>query len=236
MWKVASMILALLESITRFLTNGFAIANASMSRGEVASTPSQISTNSAGIGPGRGDSAEIYDQVKRGPSEDCGQDRVRRGMGFARGRLLLGLLIAVVGLVVFATRKEIVRSSLAIRWYHEAMDADYTMRGWQLCHRWRGGPLESSYGQTVFWYAETGFIARLTIPTRGTTYFYPDGRVEKQLTSGKPILNPPWLWGVENQVNPSMPEWMLDGENWRTLLELQSASVERSLLPGLFER
>ena len=55
-----------------------------------------------------------------------------------------------------------------------------------------------------------------------------DGSVAEQNQAasidGHPSMHregPPWLWGVTDQTEPSMPEWMKDDAKWQVALDAQ---------------
>ena len=90
------------------------------------------------------------------------------------------------------------------------------------------------HGRTVMWVVETGFLRgdgeyRDDRPLRVTTWDY-DGRVWMQQIASpdgreasawrvEMRLSPPWLWGVTDQTEPSMPAWMKDDKLWAKALE-----------------
>ncbi len=54
------------------------------------------------------------------------------------------------------------------------------------------------------------------------TYWLPDGTVTAQRDRelGE-TLEPPWLWGVTDQTEPSAPAWILDDAQWQAALDAQ---------------
>ena len=64
-----------------------------------------------------------------------------------------------------------------------------------------------------------------------TTEWHPDGSVRHQRRlffdeSGETVReqareSPPWWWGVTDQTEPTMPEWMKDDAKWQEALDSQ---------------
>ena len=54
-----------------------------------------------------------------------------------------------------------------------------------------------------------------------------DGTVVYQRgADGEKRRAPPWLWGVTDQTEPTMPAWMKDDEKWQAALDAQGPDKE----------
>ena len=81
-------------------------------------------------------------------------------------------------------------------------------------------------GPSDLWYVKSGFKAIEYPAGRKScgTEWSPDGTVLLQVYRnaqgrGQVKSNPPWLWGVTDQTEPTIPEWMKDDELWAKALE-----------------
>ena len=114
-------------------------------------------------------------------------------------------------------------------------------RGWRIESRFSGDLLAGAY-----WYPATGYKAHEYNFPKGHTrsiVWGPSGSVELQLRSPSRIpdryrylhapetlilggvvkwkFSPPWWWGVTDQTEPSIPEWMKDDAKWQAALDGQ---------------
>ncbi len=151
-----------------------------------------------------------------------------------RARVALGVIaLAVIGLGVLAW-KPLWTWVTVERFFDDAAHWTHLdVRGYETSGRWW------DYRESVRWYADTGFKAhealyRDTICVR-ETYWNTDGTVDYQryeadaipgvghgfVRGGTQSSGPPWLWGVTDQVAPSMPAWMKDNAKWQAALAAQ---------------
>ena len=105
------------------------------------------------------------------------------------------------------------------------------VRGWYRIGRWSGR--ETRDGRAVTWFVSTGYRASETFFAGGfgrigrTTIWKPSGSVQHQIGPtqwpGVPgwRTSPPWLWGVTDETEPSIPAWILDDERWQAALDAQ---------------
>ena len=92
---------------------------------------------------------------------------------------------------------------------------------------WKQGALWPDSGLGLLWYVDSGFKAEEYFIRDGNVYitrWRPDGSVLRQDTGiqagpDQSQETPPWLWGVTDQTEPTMPEWMNDDEQWAKALE-----------------
>ncbi len=142
--------------------------------------------------------------------------------------VLLVLAVALVGLGVWAweplwmwaTTKTVTRPPATRNW------DGLRVRSYAIVKRWRDFPPE----RTVEFYEKTGFksmeVEWRAAPFRWTTWNV-DGSVAEQNQAdidGHPIIHrdsPPWLWGVTDQTEPTMPAWMKDDAQWQAALDAQ---------------
>ena len=82
----------------------------------------------------------------------------------------------------------------------------------------------------MFWFVETGWIAHVEEnrddAPRSESDWNVDGTVHSQVTNdSKGNLverrSPPWLWGVTDQTEPSIPAWVKDDALWQAALDAQ---------------
>ena len=92
--------------------------------------------------------------------------------------------------------------------------------------RWTG----KRYGPIGGWYVDSGLRVSAGIDfgnNRNLTNWRPNGVVAMQgvlAPSGFPTTqkdSPPWLWGVTDQTEPTMPVWMKDDAKWQAALDAQ---------------
>ena len=106
------------------------------------------------------------------------------------------------------------------RWYWENTHDEFgeLYRGWYLVHRWTGEVSEPC----VAWWVDSGYLCEAGDTATGYTLYRPDGTVLAQnVVGGARRSSPPWLWGVTDQTEPSIPEWMRDEEAWGARLAEQ---------------
>ena len=107
----------------------------------------------------------------------------------------------------------------------------HQLRGWQTVKRWSPG---TRHGPRIVYYVDSGYRASEATYVDGSVttqnIWNPDGSVLYQTTyldangnymrkGQKANKSPPWLWGVTDQTEPSMPAWMKDDEKWAKALE-----------------
>ena len=104
-------------------------------------------------------------------------------------------------------------------------------RGYSTVRRWASKKIK--YGRECLWHTTTGFKkAESDWGTGGTlrmTWWRPDGTIFAQWRrhddTGTEVKEHkrkgPWLWGVTDQTEPTMPEWMKDDEQWQAALDAQ---------------
>ena len=147
--------------------------------------------------------------------------------------VLLVLAVALVGLGVWAWVDEgpLWRWMMTTRRYRESSRESELVRGWSTIHRWSGinvGPFadyfvrsgkRSSYGSE----SDDGIYKHTSWKFDGSVSWQisynvriPPGDREKGLN-----YLPPWLWGVTDQTEPTMPEWMKEDEKWAKAFEEQ---------------
>ncbi len=138
-----------------------------------------------------------------------------------RARLVLVLVVlGVVGVGVAAWEP-------VWRWAstHREYTDTYGIRGWRVVEQW---DRNKQLGRVFFW--PNGFkMQELELRDSGErryTQWRPDGTVERQAISYQGTMPnnkeaPPWLWGVTDQTEPTMPAWMKDDEKWQAALDAQ---------------
>ena len=145
--------------------------------------------------------------------------------------VLLVLAVALVGLGVWAwvNAGPLYWWVMTERVYVERVDSEgYRVRGYRGRSRWGD---DDRLPLLVLWYVDTGLMANKSVhgeQPRATTWRH-DGTVNCQLghdrarLRGGPTLwsRPPWLWGVTDQTEPSMPAWMKDDALWQAALDAQ---------------
>ena len=147
-----------------------------------------------------------------------------------RARLVL-LVLAVALAVLGLWRGEAVwRWATAERFYDDAAHWTLNVRGYETSGRWW------DHRESIRWYTDTGFKAhealyRDTLCVR-ETYWNTDGTVDYQTyeadakARGQWVTHPtqtspPWLWGVTDQTEPTMPEWMKYDAKWQAAIDAQ---------------
>ena len=82
----------------------------------------------------------------------------------------------------------------------------------------------------VYWDRSTGFkiheVRRSRAGIVHLTLWRSDGRVQSQALrhargAWAKRYSPPWWWGVTDQTEPSIPEWMKDNAKWQAALDAQ---------------
>ncbi len=147
-----------------------------------------------------------------------------------KGLVLLVLAVAVIGLGMWAWLDEgplywwVMTKRVCRSFKLEGSE----IRGWDSMSRFEIGSAQTNLGHLgtgLFWYTASGFLfSRREDSANGrirATFWHEDGTVEKQMgteISGRKTA-PPWLWGVTDQTEPTMPEWMKDDEKWAEALE-----------------
>ena len=132
---------------------------------------------------------------------------------------LVFLVIALCATAVAVWWQPIVRSVTTRRVYFEyTTEFGEVGRGWHLHNRWTVelvGPFKS-------WYLSTGYIAQEGSEL-GSTIWHSDGTLLRQNLAGQvqPVIDEPWLWGHGDHSAPSIPEWMLDDNEWQAALDRQ---------------
>ena len=99
------------------------------------------------------------------------------------------------------------------------------LRGFRKARRWSG----RLHGPHEMWFLRTGYQSSRRWFEDGErtrwTNWEMDGAVRSQLWyengTRKERHSPPWLWGVTDQTEPSMPAWMKDDEKWQAALDAQ---------------
>ena len=103
------------------------------------------------------------------------------------------------------------------------------VRGWKYESRWSDS--KSVIREGICWYVESGLKVSVHVvegDTVLTTQWKPDGTVWYQWIRGRGhdhvgpnyrTCAPPWLCGVTDQTEPTMPAWMKDDEKWAKALE-----------------
>ena len=143
-----------------------------------------------------------------------------------RARVVLGVLaVALVGLGVLAREPLWMWATTKRRalprgpsWSHF-----YQQRGYVTLHRWTGARVV----QRRFW-VHNGLKAEETYLVGGRvarkTEWRDNGSVIGQygLEAGRRgRTSPPWLWGVTDQIEPTIPAWMKDDALWQAALDAQ---------------
>ena len=137
-----------------------------------------------------------------------------------RAKVALGVIaLAVIGLGVWAWEPVywwVTARDIPSEW----IDIAHPLRGWRGYRKW--GP-EVLHGRCVYYYVETGFVARDAMYKHGNlvtkTSWRLDGTVQSQqrmIRTGSVQFksSPPWWWSVQDQTSPSAPAWILDDEQW----------------------
>ena len=160
-----------------------------------------------------------------------------------RARVALGIIaLAVIGLGVW--RGEAVywwmTTERAFVSYQKLMGVDKNsgdlvseeIRGFVSTRRGNADAdalLGLEHGWSIDWYVSSGFMASEELYRDGVllreTQYRPDGSVSWQFRAGPDanaevgrLYSPPWLWGVEDQTRPSIPEWMKVDGQWQQLV------------------
>ena len=154
-----------------------------------------------------------------------------------RARLVLGVIaLAVIGLGVWRG-EALYWWVMTHRFYIESRRSMISsifssrgpnMRGWMQVPQWsaEGWP-DSNHVRGATWYVDSGFKAE-ELSVRDSklciTKWKPDGSVAEQyigIQAGKDQSqeSAPWLWGVTDQTEPTMPAWMKDDKLWAKALE-----------------
>lgn len=144
-----------------------------------------------------------------------------------RARLIC-ILLAACALIV--TGSQWYPISVALLTVDVPFEPGYgpNLKGMARRTRWGDPPIR--HGWTRIWYADTGRLALETEYSfnrilRSTTW-YESGSVASQMPE-QPTVKPvyfsanhegPWEWGVGDQQEPSMPEWMYDYRKWNAAL------------------
>ena len=140
--------------------------------------------------------------------------------------VLLVLAVALVGLGVWAW-EPVYWWVMTERVWEEGYGGNGDIvRGWFSRSRWRTG---DRYGPGRNWYVWTGYKATEwfyeTDDITALTCWNPDGTLEFQRREtderGWAYWKPPWRWGVTEQTESTMPEWMKDDAKWQAALDAQ---------------
>ena len=84
------------------------------------------------------------------------------------------------------------------------------IRGFRWTNRWT-----DRFVREVGWYGSTGFVALQWFAHPGWTLWNPNGSIWMQSSDSSGLRRaPPWLWGVTDQSEPTIPEWMKDDAKW----------------------
>ena len=143
-----------------------------------------------------------------------------------RHLIAAGIVVAVVAMPVplwvnegilwrWVMTKGIQFSEFDGRSFIESEYGGYELRGWVTVERWN--PTQTLRGTVVLYYQENGFKAAEGKaspigPYSAGTRWGIDGRLkEQQIWKGGERIehrgDPPWLWGVTDQAEPTAPWW-----------------------------
>ena len=142
-----------------------------------------------------------------------------------RAKVVLGVIaVALVGLGVWAWEPvwmwATTRDSLgwgSASWQEPGKEVQRAVVRLSI---WNG----KKHGKTRAWYVESGTLASEGDYRNGSpvsvTHWNNDGTVREQRGWRDGVrlpkrTSPPWLWGVTDQTEPTMPEWMQDDEQWQ---------------------
>lgn len=130
------------------------------------------------------------------------------------------LALAIAGLFVFGPAwswitQERVYIFEAERYGSIIVEAGKGFRGYQTRSRWSG----KITGPQRLWSIDTGKLVEESwwkddSLVRGT-FWYADGRIDRQRVGRRHVDGPPWSWEVTEQTEPTMPPWMQDDARWR---------------------
>lgn len=146
-----------------------------------------------------------------------------------RARVILVIVVVAGGTLAFLAREPLYEWVATERvHFDQTLGDDLNVRGYRFQKRWGHGGMIRAHG----WYTSTGFLRGWIEFRKGRLYrqttWSPDGTVLNQLSWPLDADNitvdktePPWLWGVTDQAEPSMPAWMKDDAKWRAALEAQ---------------
>ena len=136
------------------------------------------------------------------------------------------LVLALCATTVALWWQPIVWSVTTRRVYFEfTTESGEVGRGWELKNRWtvdRVGPYKS-------WYLSTGYVSNEGSLGRGGSIWHSDGTLLEQNAVGQDesVVDEPWLWGEGDQSEPSIPEWMLDDDEWQAALDRQDRWLDK---------
>ena len=164
-----------------------------------------------------------------------------------RARVALGIIaLAVIGLGVWRG-EALYWWVMTERVYCDRVLGKKHLRGYRTPSRWEHRFL---HGEVVLWDIDTGFLFSKTTHSAGeqprATYWNPDGTLRWQVEEENAHTNnfahlgldgwgylddrkivrtqPPWLWGVTDQTEPTIPAWMKDDTKWQAVLDAQEVA------------